>query len=86
MKPTIKEMQERVYSEISETNGNLNWVSFYDTEEEYECQWELTLEELEEVRLLVATRNQNEEDWWRWENKVIANHYDDIEKIGAEEE
>lgn len=86
MKPTIKEMQERIYSEISETNGHLNWVSFYDTEEEYECQWELTLEELEEVRSLVATRNQNEEDWWRWENKVIENHYDDIEKIEAEEE
>lgn len=86
MKPTIKEMQERIYSEISETNGNLNWVSFYDTEEEYECQWELTLEEIEEARTYVATRNQNEEDWWHWENKVIANHYDDIEKIEAEEE
>lgn len=49
MKPTIKEMQEKIYSEISETNGNLNWVSFYDTEEEYECQFDLTLEEIEEA-------------------------------------
>lgn len=49
MKPTTKEMQERIYSEISETNGNLNWVSFYDTEEEYECQFDLTLEEIEEA-------------------------------------
>lgn len=34
MKPTIKEMQERIYCEMSETNGEINWVSFYDTEEE----------------------------------------------------
>lgn len=86
MKPTIKEMQERIYSEISETNGSLNWVSFYDTEEEYECQFDLTLEEIEAARELVAKRNQNEYDWVEWQNKVIENHYDDIEKIEAEEE
>lgn len=86
MKPTIKEMQKRIYSEISETNGNLNWVSFYDTDEEYECQFDLTLEELEEAREMVETRNHNEYDWRSWEDKVIANHYDDIEKIEAEEE
>lgn len=84
MKPTIKEFQERIYCEISEINGSLNWVSFYDTDEEYECQFDLTLEEIEEARELLAKRNQNDYDWVEWENKVIENHYDDIEKIEAE--
>lgn len=86
MKPSIKEMQERIYCEISETNGNINWVSFYDTEQEYECQFDLELEELEEAREMVETRNDNEYDWRSWEDKVIANHYDEIEEIEEEEE
>lgn len=78
MKPTIKEFQERIYFEIAEVYGSINWVSFYDTDEEYECQFDLTLEEIEEARELVAKRNQNDYDWVEWKNKVIENHYDDI--------
>lgn len=90
MKPTIKEMQERIYCEISETNGTINWVSFYDTEDEYECRFafpnDFTSEEIEEVETLVATGNNNEYDWRNWEDKVIENHYNEIEEIEEEEE
>ena len=90
MKPTIKEMQERIYCETSATNGNLNWVSFYDTEEEYECQFDFTLEEMEEARQISAKYYEDGEsvyeDWLAWENKVIENHYDDIVEMEEEEE
>lgn len=93
MKPSIKEMQERIYCEISETNGNINWVSFYDTEEEYECQFDFTLEEIEEAKEIVAKHyeyDRREEEtyeyWLAWENKVIENHYNEIKEIEEEEE
>lgn len=90
MKPSIKEMQERIYCEISETNGNINWISFYDTEEEYECQFDFTLEEIEEAEGIIAKYYKDGEsvveDWLAWENKVIENHYDDIVEIEEEEE
>lgn len=97
MKPTIKEMQERIYCEMSETNGEINWVSFYDTEEEYECQFffpnDFTLEEIEEAREITekcyyedVSEKAAYEAWLAWENKVIENHYDDIVKIEEEEE